>query len=172
MAEQVKNIFLIGMMGTWKSTVGKILGEKLPYSHIDLDHKIEEFFNMSVADIFSELGEHKFRECEEAYFCEKAKIGGYIVSTGGGTIMSIKNRRSLSKNGLSILLKTDPNIIASRIRKPNKRPLLANSKNMAETLKKLWHERKSIYLDCADIVICNDELTPVETANLICQKIS
>ena len=66
------------MMGTWKSTVGKILGEKLPYSHIDLDHKIEEFFNMSVADIFSELREHKFRECEEAYFCEKAKIADLL----------------------------------------------------------------------------------------------
>ena len=171
MINTAKNIILIGMMGTWKSTVGRLLAKHLPFSFLDIDEKIEGFYNMSVSDIFSELGEKKFRESEQAYFCEKAIMGGFIISTGGGLIISQKNRNCISNNGFSILLTAAPSIIASRIKKPGKRPLLLNSKNMTETLEKIWQERKAYYYDCADLVINNDNLTSVQTVNEILGKI-
>ena len=171
MVNTEKNIFLIGMMGTWKSTVGRLLAKRLPFSYLDIDEKIEEFYNMSVSDIFLELGENKFRESEQAYFCEKAKIGGFIISTGGGIIISKKNRNCISNNGFSILLTAEPEIIASRIKKPGKRPLLLNSKDITETLEKLWLERKAYYYDCADLVINNNNLTSEDTVNEIWGKI-
>ena len=68
-----KNIFLIGMMGSWKSTVGKILASALDMEFIDTDDVIEEVTEMKVSDIFSEFGESRFREMELAFFKEKSK---------------------------------------------------------------------------------------------------
>ena len=99
-----KNLFLIGMMGSWKSTVGRKLASTLDMEFIDTDDAIEEMTEMKVADIFREFNEKRFREMETAFFIEKAKQSGQIFSMGGGIILGKKNRKVLQNNGICFLL--------------------------------------------------------------------
>ena len=89
-----KNLFLIGMMGSWKSTVGRNLASTLDMEFIDTDDAIEEMTEMKVKDIFREFGEKRFREMETAFFIEKAKQLGQIFSTGGGIVLGEENRKT------------------------------------------------------------------------------
>ena len=93
------NLFLIGMMGSWKSTVGRELSKVLDMEFVDTDDAIEEINEMKMADIFKEFGEKRFREMEKAFFIEKAKQPGQIFSTGGGIILRKENRKVLLFRG-------------------------------------------------------------------------
>ena len=93
--ENINNLFLIGMMGSWKSTVGQELAETLEMEFIDTDDVIEEMTDMKVVDIFKEFGQKRFREMESAFFIEKAKVPGQIFSTGGGIVLEKKNRKAV-----------------------------------------------------------------------------
>ena len=97
------NLFLIGMMGSWKSTVGLKLAETLDMEFVDTDDAIEEMTEMKVTKIFKEFGEDRFREMETAFFIEKAKQTGQVFSTGGGIVLGSKNRRVLKKYGITII---------------------------------------------------------------------
>ncbi|MDP6570474.1 MAG: shikimate kinase, partial [Candidatus Marinimicrobia bacterium] len=92
------NLFLIGMMGSWKSTVGKKLAIALNMEFVDTDDVIEEVTEMKVSDIFSEFGEVRFREMELAFFKEKSKQTGHIFSTGGGIVLQTENRNILKND--------------------------------------------------------------------------
>ena len=98
------NLFLIGMMGSWKSTVGRKLAETIKMEFVDIDDAIEEVTEMKISDIFQEFGETRFREMETAFFSEKSKQENQIFSTGGGVIMDPRNRNVLKKNGTTIFL--------------------------------------------------------------------
>ena len=93
------NLFLIAMMGSWKSTVWRKLSEALNLEFIDTDYAIDEVTEMKFPDIFREYGEEKFREMETAFFVEKAKQSGQVFSTGGGIVLSAENRKVLKENG-------------------------------------------------------------------------
>ena len=95
------NIFLIGMMGSGKSSVGQSLSKYLNNTFYDLDKEIEKSFNLSIKDIFLEYGEDLFRKEEEKLLGELDKLSGLIVSTGGGIVISNVNRTILKKNKLS-----------------------------------------------------------------------
>ena len=155
-----QNLFLIGMMGSWKSTVGRKLAVALDLEFIDTDDAIEEVTEMKIADIFREFGEDKFREMETAFFVEKAKQHGQLFSTGGGVVLSAENRSVLQKDGITFLLDASPQTLASRIHNTSKRPLLTDSDNLEEWLQQIWDERHQLYLDCAKHVIPTDDLKP------------
>ena len=87
------NIFLIGMMGSWKTTVGCKLAVTLDMEFIDTDDAIEEITEMKIADIFRELNEKRFREMESAFFVEKAKQPGQVFSTGGGLFSVLRTEK-------------------------------------------------------------------------------
>jgi len=161
------NLFLIGMMGSWKSTVGRKLAEALNLEFIDTDDAIEEVMEMKVADIFREFGEDKFREMETAFFVEKAKKDGQLFSTGGGIVLSAENRKVLQENGITILLDASPQTLANRIHNTTKRPLLTDSDNLETRLAQIWDERHQFYLDCALYVISTDEMEPPQVLNEI-----
>ena len=116
-SKSTENLFLIGMMGSWKSTVGRKLAEALKLEFID-------------TDIFREFGEKTFREMETAFFVEKAKQKGQLFSTGGGIILSAENRKVLQENGITFLLDATPQTLANRIHNTTKRPLLSDSDNL------------------------------------------
>ena len=119
-----QNLFLIGMMGSWKSTIGRKLAKALNLEFIDTDDAIEEVTEMKVADIFREFGEDKFREMETAFFIEKAKQPGQVISTGGGIVLGAETRKVLRENGTTFLLNASPTTLANRIQNTKKRPLL------------------------------------------------
>ena len=162
-----KNLFLIGMMGSWKSTVGRKLASTLDMEFIDTDDAIEEMTEMKVTDIFREFDEKRFREMETAFFVEKAKQSGYVFSTGGGIVLSAENRKVLKENGTTFLLDAFPKTLIDRIHNTTKRPLLTDSDNIEDRLKTIWKERREFYRNCAHHVIKTDELKPPEVLDKI-----
>jgi len=155
-----KNLFLIGMMGSWKSTVGRKLAEHLDMEFVDTDDAIEEMTEMKVIDIFKEFGEDRFREMEKAFFIEKAKQSGQIFSTGGGIVLGEENRKVLQNNGICFLLNASSKTLSDRIHNTAKRPLLTRSNNLEDRLQNIWQDRSKFYKDCAHHVIMTDDLEP------------
>ena len=170
MVEFQSNIFLIGMMGSWKTTVGKKLGTLLDLKFVDTDDEIEEATEQTVAEIFEERGEAQFREMETAYFVEKSQQSGYIISTGGGIVVADANRNALQNNGITIFLKASPETLSHRIKNTNKRPLLHGDDPLME-LSKIWKNRKEFYEASADLTIETDRLNPVQVLEIIIKKL-
>ena len=155
-----ENLFLIGMMGSWKSTVGRKLALALKMEFVDTDDAIEEVTEMKISDIFREFGEKRFREMESAYFNEKAKQSGLVFSTGGGIVLDAVNRDGLQNKGICFLLDASPKTLSQRIHNTTKRPLLTESDNLEAQLQKIWDERRGFYTESAHHIIATDELQP------------
>ena len=161
------NLFLIGMMGSWKSTVGCKLAVTLDMEFIDTDDAIEEMTEMKIADIFREFSEKRFREMETAFFIEKAKQSGQIFSTGGGIILREENWTTLQNNGICFFLDASPQTLAGRINNHTKRPLLADSNDLEERLQTIWQDRNELYQNCAHHIIKTDNLEPPQVLDEI-----
>ena len=162
-----KNIFLIGMMGSWKSTVGSKLASTLDMEFIDTDDAIEEMTEMKIADIFREFDEKRFREMETAFFVEKAKQSGHVFSTGGGIGLSAENRKVLKQHGITFLLDASPRTLTDRIHNTSKRPLLKDNENLEDRLKTIWNDRSELYINSAHHIIKTDNLEPPQVLNEI-----
>ena len=115
---------------------------------------------MTIAEIFSDSGEQKFRDMELAYFSEKSKQKNNIFSTGGGIILRKASRQILISSGLTIFLDADINVLAERIKNISERPLLSNG-NKKKILNKLYKQRIDYYKQCADLTI-NTENSSLE----------
>ena len=161
------NLFLIGMMGSWKTTVGRELSKVMDMEFVDTDDAIEEINEMKMADIFKEFGEKRFREMEKAFFIEKAKQPGQIFSTGGGIILRKENRKVLQNCGICFFLEASPQTLADRIHNTTKRPLLTDSDNIEDRLKTIWNDRSELYINCAHHVIKTDNLEPPQVLDEI-----
>jgi shikimate kinase len=164
------NIFLIGMMGSWKSTIGKKLAESLDSKFIDTDDEIEEAIEMSISEIFQERGEAQFREMESVFFLEKSQQPGHVISTGGGIVAVEANRIALKNNGITIFLKASPETLSQRIKFFDKRPLL-HGDDPLYCLTKIWRERKEFYEKSAHVTIETDRLNPVQVLEIIIKKL-
>jgi len=168
---QYQNIFLIGMMGSWKSTIAKKLATELVLKFIDTDDEIEEATEQTVADMFDEQeGESRFRKIESAYFVEKSQQSGYVISTGGGIVLRETNRIALQNNGISIFLMASPEILSHRIKNTDTRPLL-DKDNQLKKLSKIWKDRKELYEESAHLTIETDYLNPAQVLEIIIKKL-
>lgn len=147
-----ENIVLIGMPGSGKSTIGRILGEKLGLLVIDLDDEIEKHSGQSIPSLFKK-GEAHFREVESEVADKFSKKSPLIIATGGGIILREANIEVLSKNGTIIFLNRSLENITNDV-DINTRPLL---KEGVEKLQQLYNERIDLYYQYADLVIENDE---------------
>jgi shikimate kinase len=120
-----KPVFLIGYMGSGKSTVGKKLASKLKCSFVDMDHTIEEMTGKSIANIFSDEGEDAFRQLEHSVLVSLTARKDTVISTGGGAPCFFDNMSIMNRHGLTIYLKMHPDSLAKRILDSGtKRPLL------------------------------------------------
>ncbi len=126
----MNRIFLIGYMGSGKTTIGKLLAEKLHYSFVDMDSHIEEKQFKSVSQIFGELGEEKFRLLEQQYLHEVAEFEDVVISTGGGAPCFFDNMDYMNSRGITVYLQLSAAELAERLESShaNKRPLLADRK--------------------------------------------
>ena len=141
------NIYLIGMMGSGKSTIGKLLSKKMNLEYIDMDSELEILMDMSIQRIFSDYGEKRFRMIESTFFREISKVGQLIYATGGGIILDKLNRAIIQK-GTSIFLDCSIEELINRVQDDNQnRPLLNGDikKNMIN----LYNERNNFYKKCA-----------------------
>jgi len=146
------NIYLIGLMGSGKTTLGKSLAKKLNRPFIDTDQLIEQKSGVDVSMIFEFEGEIGFRERETKLLSEIALKKEHIVSTGGGIILSKYNRDVIAKSGIIFYLKTQPAELFIRLQNDKTRPLLQGT-NLKEKLTKIYAERCTLYEMTADYII-------------------
>ena len=149
-----KNLTLTGMMGGGKSTIGKILAKKLDYNFIDVDKIIESTEGNSINLIFKNKGESYFRKIENDITLSELKKMNSVISLGGGAFLNNTIRRNTKKLSISFWLDVPIDNLILRLRKNSKRPLLFK-KNLAETAKKIYLERKKIYNKADYRIKCN-----------------
>ena len=152
------NIYLIGMMGSGKSTVGKPLSEKMHKPFIDLDSEIEKGTGKNISEIFDIDGEEQFRKMETKQLKQYSES---IVACGGGIVLKDENREFINENGVTILLTASMEELSHRLSDSGNRPLLADD-NTEEALTKLWMERQIDYLETANFTIETDGKNPEE----------
>jgi shikimate kinase len=150
-----KNLVLVGMMASGKTTLGKIIAKKQNLKFIDTDLNIEKINSMTIREIFEKKGEKFFRIEEEKETLKSLKKNNFVISLGGGAFMNKKIRESVLKNSISIWLDVDAKTIKKRIRWNDKRPLLDRENNL-EKLNKLYSERKDAYKKAKYKIACKD----------------
>lgn len=146
-----KNIVLIGLMGSGKTTVGKMLADELDYTFVDTDAIIEETSGLTINEIFSRFGENDFREKEVSAVRRLCLQENLVISTGGGIVERTENLDSLRQNGLIFYLFAPSGELFNRIRTMQNRPLL-NNPDPERTLAQLLEKREKFY-NLADVKI-------------------
>ena len=161
-------VYLIGYRGTGKSTIARLLAEKLAWHYCDADQVLEERYGRSIRQIFAEAGESDFRDKETAVLEELAKLDKHVVSTGGGVILRPQNR-ALLRAGKVVWLKAPADILWHRIQEDSatneRRPNLAQG-GLAE-IEALLRERAPFYEACADLQVDTSEQSPAQAADQI-----
>lgn len=150
----MKTIVLIGMMGSGKTTIGKLLGEKLTLRSIDIDVIIEQNEKRTISEIFQNEGEKYFRNIERETIKKIFTNKDLIISLGGGAFEDQLTQELLLKNSTVIYLKTSPNVILERIKNNTNRPLLKNQMTV-EKIQSIILQRQKNY-ELANITILTD----------------
>ena len=141
------NIVLTGMMGSGKTTAGRMLAEKLGMNFFDMDKDIERTAGMKINRIFREKGEAEFRKIERSLVQCVSLLDNYVISTGGGVVLDKKNMADFRKNGKIFYLKAKPEVLYERVRRKKNRPLLKVEDPLIE-MRKIYNKRKKRYADC------------------------
>lgn len=139
-----KTTAMVGMMGAGKTAVGKMLAQRLGVPFVDSDAEIEHAANLSVPEIFSRYGEPFFRNKESQVIARLLAANPCILSTGGGAFLAQANRDAITKQGVSVWLDADLDLLWSRVRHRNTRPLLRTA-NPRQTLSDIYDTRVPIY---------------------------
>ena len=160
------NIFIVGPMGSGKSTVGKIISDELFLNFFDTDDEIESRTGASIDWIFDLEGEEGFRKRESSILEEIVKKNSIVLSTGGGIILSDSNREMLSSRGTVFYLSTPISVQLERTSKDKDRPLLKNG-DPEEILTRLQKERKDLYESVSDHIIDTENKSSQEVASEI-----
>ncbi len=146
------NVYLVGMMGAGKTTLGRALAQKTGQEFVDTDRILVDRTGVPVATIFEIEGEDGFRRRESAVIAELAARSGCMVATGGGAVLSEENRRLMRASGTVVYLRARLDNLWERTRYDASRPLLATPDPHA-TLGSLLEQRDPIYREAAHVVV-------------------
>ncbi len=164
------NIFLIGFMGTGKSTIANSLKRKYDMQVLDMDFEIEKNQGKAISEIFAEEGEEYFRDLETQLVLDLQKRDNVVVSCGGGAVLREKNVQEMRKSGKIILLQATPETILERVKNSHNRPLLEGNKNI-DFIKELMSKREDKYNSAADIVVSVDARAVEDIADEVYTKV-
>lgn len=162
----MKNIFLIGFMGTGKSAVSDYLKEAYKMTVLDTDEMIEKQEGMAIPDIFTKHGEECFRDLETKVLLEMQSRENTVISCGGGAVLREQNVQEMRKSGKVVLLTASPETILERVKGDNNRPILNGNKN-TEFIRELMEKRREKYEAAADITVHTDN----KTVEQICEEL-
>lgn len=165
------NIILIGMRGSGKSTIGKVLSKKIGKSFYDLDTELEQKNEMSIAQMVKKYDWDYFRDRETEIVEEISKKNNAVIATGGGIILRQINITELKRNGKFIYLNTSIGEIVKRIGGGINRPALTKHNTLEEELIEVFEKRKKLYEQAADITIDTNHKFPKQVAEEILQMI-
>lgn len=166
----MRNLFLIGYMGTGKSTVAKFLSEKHGWDVLEMDAMIVQQEGMSIADIFEIHGEEHFRDIESNLIKEICLQENKVVSCGGGVVLRSQNVDAMKRGGIIVLLLASPETIWERVKDDTNRPLLQGNKTI-EYLREMMEKRRKKYENAADIMVHTDGKEMAEICNELIEKI-
>jgi shikimate kinase len=162
------SIILIGYRGTGKSTIARLLAERLGYDWIDADDEIEQRAGKSIAAIFAEDGEAAFRELEADVVAEICQLRKTVIALGGGAVMSEVNRTAIRLAGIVIWLKASVETIANRMAADettaSRRPNLTASGGLSE-IDSVLATREPIYRGCATFEVDTEGRTPTDVVD-------
>jgi len=150
------NLFLVGLMGAGKTTVGKALARRTGKTFYDSDHVIEERSGVRVGTIFDIEGEQSFRSRESAVIADLAKLDNIVLATGGGAVLRPENRQVLRAHGTVIYLCAPIDDLLARTQHDKNRPLLRTADPRAK-LESLLAERDPLYREVADLVMSTSQ---------------
>lgn len=166
----MENIYLVGMMGSGKTSTGRALAQKLSFHFVDLDELICEQARLTINEIFKRHGEPYFRDCERRLLCEVSNRRKQVVATGGGVVLHPENRALMKKNGTVIYLDSKLETLWERVKDKKDRPLLAHP-NPKKMLQELFQTRKPLYEEVASDVVITDHKSPEQVAIEISEKL-
>jgi shikimate kinase len=146
------NIYLVGLMGAGKTTVGRQLAKRLNRRFFDSDHEIESRTGVRVPVIFDIEGEGGFRQRESRVLAELSREANAVIATGGGIVLAEENRRCLRDTGIVVYLRAPASVLHERTRHDRNRPLLQVVDPLAR-LNELFCQRDPLYREVADIVV-------------------
>lgn len=168
------NIFLIGYMGSGKSTVGKMLAKRLGRDFLDMDLEIEKEQKMPITRIFMKYGEHQFRNLEAELLDKVIHEENTVISCGGGVILDDENRKVLSDENV-IFLDCDPEIMFDRIKDnenlPNAYFNITDEEKRLEVFTGQYMQRKALYDDVSDIMVDTGGKNADAVVTEICNKL-
>lgn len=164
------NIILVGMMGSGKTTVGRVLAKQLGKTFIDSDEEIQKRTGVKISHIFDVEGEEGFRQRERCVIQDLVKLNNIVLATGGGAVLKPENRDALHQNGVVVYLKSNVHDLWQRTRHDHSRPLLQTT-NPRGKLQELYNQRDPIYLSVADIIIHTGRQTVQCLISRLIQKI-
>ena len=146
------NIYLVGMMGAGKTTVGRLLARRLKLRFVDSDQEMESRCGVKIPLIFEIEGEAGFRARESQVLAELTALEGIVLGTGGGAVLSADNRSLLAANGTVVYLRARPEDLYERVRQDRNRPLLASDDPLGR-LSEMYAERDALYRSIADLTV-------------------
>ena len=147
-----ENLYLVGMMGAGKTTVGRSLARRLKLRFYDSDQEIEARCGVKIPVIWEIEGEAGFRAREAQAIAELSVLDGIVLATGGGAVLAKENRALLSARGTVVYLRATPEHLYERVRQDRNRPLLATADPLGR-LHELYVERDPLYREVADVVV-------------------
>lgn len=165
------NIYLIGFMGTGKTTVSRKLSELLDFEEIDTDAWIACQQGQSIPEIFESYGEHFFRDLETELLHRLGKEKHKIISCGGGMAMRQENVTLMQESGVVVLLTAEPETILHRVQGDDSRPILNGNMNVPY-IQELLAKRLPYYEAAGEIAVATDSRSPQEIAEEIEKKLN
>jgi len=161
------NIVLIGMRGSGKTTVGRILATKMGRELVEMDELIVQREGLSIPGIVDRYGWERFRETEAKIAGELAVLENSVIASGGGVVTREKNIQELKRNGILVWLKASPDYLLQRIGQDSNRPPLVSGRTQREDMEMTLVEREPLYQKAAEFAVHTENKTPEEVAAII-----
>ncbi len=169
-----ERLLLVGMMGSGKTTTGRLAAERLGWRWVDTDTEVSRAEGATVADLFARHGEARFRKVEATALASVLEGDEpLVVSVGGGVVLDEGNRDTLRAAGTVVWLRARPETLIERVTGDADRPLLigATAQQRAETLRRIDAERRALYAAVADDIVDVDDLDPGQVAERLLERV-
>lgn len=164
------NVYLVGLMGAGKTTIGRSLAKRLNLDFLDSDREIEARTGVTIPTIFEIEGEDGFRRREVQMIADLSRLRGRVVATGGGVVLREENRATLRTNGFVVYLNVPPQTLWERTRNDRNRPLLQVADPLLK-LKELYAERDPLYREVADLIIDSSRINAQGVLQLLLKEV-